>query len=220
MPDATAPVAGSETSRHKTLVASLIALTTFLGAVGAWRATESGGEAADAERKAIGDARGGAQREAVIRGALADIEFNYMKQSTHRALANQLRLESSAASAEDAARLLAEAAGHDAVANAIFVDPDAVQADGALDLTAKYDIEWSLATSQYDLDPEPEFAAADRLRSTQERIVLATALFVAAALFLTLARVGRNAATRRLYFAGGVGVLCLATVALVVLEMT
>lgn len=211
--------AGSDGHRRKVLVTTLIALTTFLGAIGAWRATEAGGAASSAEHKALGDERTAAQRQAVIRSYLATIEFDYMRQATHRALAAQLREEAAAAGSDDAARLEAEASGHEAAANGIFIDPDALDADGSLDLGAKYDLEWSLARSQFDLDPNPEFLEADRLRARQERIVGATALFVVAALFLTLARVGRTQTIRNLYFAGGSGVLIVATVALIFLEL-
>lgn len=205
--------------RRIVLVTILIALTTFFGAVGAWRATEAGGAAAASERKALSDERTAAQRQAVIRSGLASIEFDFMRQSTHRTLAAGLRAEAAGASPEDAARLEAEAAGHTAAANAIFIDPDALDPAGALDLEAKYDIEWSLARGQLDLDPNPEFADADRARAKQERIVGATALLVAAALFLTLARVSRNPASRNLYFAGGTAVLLVAVVTLTYLEL-
>jgi hypothetical protein len=205
--------------RRKVVVTTLIALTTFFGAIGAWRATEAGAAAKSSERKALSNERAAAQRQAVIRSGLASIEFDYMRQSTHRALAAQLRIEAAAASPADGVRLEAEAAGHEAAANAIFIDSDALGPDGLLDLDAKYDIEWSLALSQLDLDPNPEFAQADRLRAKQERIVGTTALFVAAALFLTLARVSGNPASRNLYFVGGTGVLLMAVVALTVLEV-
>lgn len=204
--------------RRKVTITTLIALTTFLGAIGAWRATEAGGAAASSEHKALSDERTSAQRQAVIRSGLASIEFDYMRQTTHRVMAAELRTEAATAGPDDAARLEAEAAGHDAAANSIFIDPDALRPDGTLDPGAKYDIEWSLARSQLDLDPNPEFAEADRLRAKQERIVGTTALLVAAALSLTLARVSRNPASRNLYFAGGAAVLGVAAVFLTILE--
>jgi hypothetical protein len=204
--------------RRKVVVTTLIALTTFLGAIGAWRATAAGAAAGGFEYKALSDERASAQRQAVIRSGLASIEFDYMRQTTHRIMAAELRTEAATAGPDDAARLEAEAAGHEAAANSIFIDPDALDPTGALDLGAKYDIEWSLARSQLDLDPNPEFVQADRLRTKQERIVGTTALFVVAALFLTLARVSRNPASRNLYFAGGAAVLSVATVFLTLVE--
>jgi len=212
---------GRPDSSRRALIAGLIAVTTFLGAIGAWRATEAGGAAAVAEDKALADERAAAQRQAVLRSTLTAIEFDYVRQTTHRALASRLRQEalSASTSPDDGARLIAEADAHDTAANAIFIDPDALTPEGVLDLEAKFDIDWELVRSQVDLDPSPEFATAEGHRDRQERIVGVTALFVAAALFLTLARVATSSRARNLYFAGGVGVLLTASGALLILEL-
>lgn len=200
------------------LVTGLIAAATFLGAVGSWRATEAGGSARSSERKAVVDQRTAVQQETVIRVTLLATQYDYMRKTSLTALAVELREQAATATPEDALRLNAQAMAYEVAAANQPIDPDAFGPDGVLDLEAKYDLEWFAATSRQDLDPAPEFAAAGNYRLKAERIVGVTALFVAAALFLTLAQVSRNDSGRRSFFMGGVAVATLATVLLLALE--
>jgi len=100
-----------------------------------------------------------------------------------------------------------------------YVDPDALRPDGTLDLARKFDIEWSLASSQHDIDPEPEFALSDSLKRRSERLVGLTALLIAAALFFTLAQVSRSSRRSSVYLAGGSVVLVAATGLLAAVEL-
>lgn len=201
------------------LISALIALTTFAGAIGAWRATEAGSAAAAAESKALADQRAAAQQEAVIHTVLASNEYVFVRKGTYEALAAALRSQAGSTPDEVAASLIAQAEAYETVAATLQVDPDALDPGGNLDLEAKFDIEWQSAASRQDLDPVPEFADADRLRGRQERIVGITALFVAAALFLTLSRVARTESSRQLFFVGGSAVLGVSLLLLVLQEL-
>jgi hypothetical protein len=205
--------------RFKLLVTGLIAATTFVGAVASWRATEASGAARAADRKGVADQRLAAQQETFIRSTLRVTEFNYLRRTSLQAAAVQLRDRAAVGDPGDADRLLAVAAAFERAAAEQPIDPDALRIDGSLDLDTKFDIAWSAAALQQDLDPNPEFAAAAEKRLKSERIVGVTALLVAAALFFTLAQVTRADRGRRLYFAGGIATGITATVMLVVLEL-
>ncbi len=205
--------------RFKLLLGALIAATTFLGALGSWRATEARGEARSAERKAVSNQRMAVQQETVIRAGLAATELDYMRRTSLLAAAAELRIQA----ANDpvlAADMTAVANAYELAAFNQQVDPDALRPDGTLDLEAKFDLEWYSAGLRQDLDPRPEFAEADAMRLKAERIVGVTALFVAAALLFTLAEISRHERGRRLYFFGGIGVGMAATALLTILELT
>lgn len=208
-----------EGRRFKLLIASLIAATTFVGAVASWRAAEASGDARSADRKGVSDQQAAAQEEAFIRSTLRVAEFNYLRRTSLQAAAVEMRNRAAIVDPDDAARLLVIAAAFERAAAEQTVDPDALRPDGSLDLQTKGDIAWAAAAAQQDLDPEPEFAAAAQMRLTSERMVGVTALLVAAALFLTLAQVSRSPRGRRLYFFGGLVTGSTATIGLLVLEL-
>jgi hypothetical protein len=209
-------VLGSEhrPARGRALIPALIALTSVLGAMGAWRASVASGAAGGAERKAFADTVAAEQQKAVIESVLGSIEFTYARKASLEAMAASLRGESETAAEESAGRLTAQADAYQAAADSLLIDADALRPDGSLDLQAKRDIEWALVADRLDLDPAPEWAEADAQRAKAERLVGLTALLIAAALFLTLAQVGRNPRARSLYLNGGVAVMVAATILL------
>ena len=204
--------------RFKLLVTALVAATTFLGALGSWRATEAGGEARRAERKAVSDQRAAVLQETVIRAGLAATEWDYMRRTALLAAVDELRAQAQK-TPENASDLLALAAAYELAVINQPIDPDALLPDGTLDLQAKFDLEWYAAGQRQDLDPGPEFAVADAMRLKSERIVGLTAVFVAAALLLTLSQVSRHERGRALYFFGGLGIGVVAATLLAVLEL-
>jgi hypothetical protein len=206
--------------RVKILTASLIALTSVLGAVGAWRASVASGAASDADRKGFSDNVAQTQQRAAILIRSDAILIDFVRMHAYDDEAVALRKQAEGAPAGDAARLEAQADSDQKLAQLIrtTIDPDAIRPDGSLDLTRKFQIEFELAKSQQDLDPDPDFALSDRMRSRSERLVGLTALFIAAALFLTLAQVSRTRA-RRLYFGGGLVVLLVSTAFLLMVEV-
>jgi hypothetical protein len=207
--------------RMRVLTASLIALTSVLGAVGAWRASLASSSAGDADRKGFADNVARTQQRAAILIQTDAILLDFVRMRAYEDRAEALRTEAAEAGPDDAARLEAQADADVKLAELIrtTIDPDALRPDGSLDLRRKFQLEFRLASGQQDLDPGPDFALADRMKSKAERLVGLTALFIAAALFLTLAQVSRTGAARRTYFAGGLGVLVTATALLFLVEV-
>lgn len=205
-------------ARRRVLIPALIALTSLLGAVGAWRASTASGGAAGSERQAFADTVAAEQQRAAIETIVGSIEFSYARRLALQQSAASLRAEAGTAEPEEAARLTALAAAQEAAAAAYLIDADALAPDGSLDLEAKRQVEWGLATSQQDLDPAPEMERAADLRAKSQRLVGLTAFLIAAALFLTLAEVSRNPHVELLYWHGGVAVLAVSAVLLVIVE--
>jgi hypothetical protein len=206
--------------RRRALIPALIALTSMLGAVGAWRAEAASGAAGADERKAFADTVAAEQQREAIQSVLGSIEFTYARRQALQSAAAALHTEAGrAADDAEAARLEALAGAYQATADAFVIDADALGPDGALDLEAKRQVEWALAASTQDLDPQPELAAAQDLRTKSERLVLLTAFLIAAALFLTLAEVSRNPGVAILYWHGGAAVLTVSAVLLLVVVL-
>ena len=204
--------------RRRLLIPVLIATTSVLGAVGAWRASTAAGAAAGAERQAFADTVAAEQQSAGIETVVGSIEFAYARRLALQSSAQALRAEAATAEPEAAERLLALAGAQEAAATSYLIDADALRPDGSLDLDAKREVEWGLAADQWDLDPAPETARAAALRTKAQRLVGLTAFLIAAALFLTLAEVSRNRRVEALYWHGGVAVLVVSTVLLIVVE--
>ena len=204
--------------RRRVLIPALIALTSLLGSVGAWRAAAAAGAAASAERKAFADTVAAEQQRAAIETVVGSIEITYARRAALWEAAAALRGRAAGATGETAAQLTALAEAYEATAAQAAIDADALAPDGSLDLEAKRQVEWARAANAQDLDPGPEMAEAESLRVKSERLVGLTAALIAAALFLTLAQVTRRFRAATLFWNGGLAVLAVSAVLLVVVE--
>ena len=215
-PDTSTPRRGPS-PRLRLVIAALIALTSMLGAVAAWRASVASGQAGDADRKGFADTIAREQERAVISSSLDSTLFQFLRARSYSTQSDKLRRAARNAAGSDAAGLQAESDAYGSVAESIntTVPADAVAEDGSLALDRAFQIEWASAESAQDLDPAPEFAASEASRGRAERLVGLAALLIAAAFFLTLAQISKTRA-HLLYFGGGVGVLVVATALLVV----
>jgi hypothetical protein len=213
------PPAGSPAAR--VLLASLIGLAAALGSVAAWRSEEAARTAEDIDRMGIADRVAEQQERAKISAGLQDTFVDYLQAQAALARAAALVNEAARAAAAERDPLLAQAAADHAFARSRLdeIDADAFASgrNSRLDLRRKWEIEYRLSEQRLDLDPRPEFAAADRSRTRSERLVGLTALLIAAALFFTLAQVVRRGPTR-LYLGGGLAVMVAAVSLLVAVE--
>ena len=216
VPSATARNRGPS-PRLRLAIAALIALTSMLGAVSAWRASVAFGEAGGADRKGFADTIAQEQQRAIITSSLDRTLFQFLRARSYSTQSDKLRRAAGNAAGTDAPSLQTQSEAYEAVAESIdtTVSDDALAEDGSLALDRAFQIEWANARSTQDLDPAPEFAAAEASRTRAERLVGLTALMIAAAFFLTLAQISKTRA-HVLYFGGGVGVLVVATALLTV----
>jgi hypothetical protein len=207
--------------RRRALIPILIALTSVLGSVAAWRASAASGAAGGAEGRAFADTLAAEQQTARIETELASTEFTYARRRSLEAAASALRIQADAADAAGAAQLDTLAGAYEAAAATLlgFISTDAIDTDGDLDLEAMEQAEWSLVEDLQDLDPAEESAEGESLRTKSQRLVGLTALLIAAALFLTLAEVSRRPRVAILYWRGGLLVLATSVVLLIVVAV-
>lgn len=206
--------------RRRALIPVLIALTSVLGSVAAWRASAASGAAGASERRGFANTLAAEQEGSRIETELASIEFTYARRAALEAAAGALREWAGGLAATEADPLEALADAYETAAGSLtgFISADAVGPDGGLDLEGMRKAQWALAADLQDLDPAEETAEAESLRSKSQRLVGLTALLIAAALFLTLAEVSRRRRVADLYWRGGVVVLAAAVVLLIVVE--
>lgn len=205
--------------RRRALVPALIALTSVLGSVAAWRASTASGAAGAFERRAFANTLAAEQEGSRIESELASVEFTHARCTALEAAADALREQAGGLEGAEGAALVALADAHDAAATLLrlFVTAE-VGPYGSLDLEGARAEQWALAGDLQDLDPSEETSAAEHLRAKSQRLVGLTALLIAAALFLTLAEVSRRRVVADLYWRGGLVVLAASAVLLIVVE--
>lgn len=202
------------------LIAVLIATTSVLGAVAAWRAAVAGSDATAHERKAFDDEVARERARAAVLNTLDSTYSMYIRSEEEKRRAEVIRTKAKSAQGAEKAQLHTEADAFKNLSeiNAAGIRIDSLRPDGTLDLERAFEIEWDQAQRVEDIDPEPDFAAADEALDKSEGLIGLTALMIAAAFFLTLAEISKTVA-HRFYFVGGTGVLVIASVLLVVVEL-
>ncbi len=194
----------SASPRLKIFIACLIACTSALGAIAAWRASVAADAATELERQGFAQ---GVAREQERAGVLSKIDaarFLFLRATEYETQAAALRNQAAKLKGADRKRLLAQASAFENLAaqNRSSVDPDALNANGQLALSRKFRLEWENVKASQDIDPRREFSLADEMKVRVEDLVGLTALLIAAALFFALAEVSRSRAYL-IYFIGG-----------------
>lgn len=207
-------------TRLRVVIASLIATTSLVAAVGAWRASLASSASSGADRKGFADSVTRSRAVAEIRAALAATLLDYARARSYAEQAKALRAQARRAPPAERARLVAIAESKERLEQVArnSIDADALRPDGTLDLDRKFDFELSLQRSTQDMDPREEFARGNALNTKTERLVGITALLVSGALFFTLAQVSRRR-VYLLYLAAGAVVLGTSTILLIVVEV-
>jgi hypothetical protein len=190
-------------------IAILIASTSVLGAIVAWRSADALDAASSAEEQAL--VRQAAREEADMRSdAYVDTaQLDYLRVRGAIAHAAALRRLARAAPESAVRRALLDQAGAYAHAGAtvrLHIDPSALTSSGTLELARVrrvYDTEQATAVP---LDPGPPQHQAELLQEVAGRLKTLALGSILAAFFLTLAQVSRTRAWR-LYCAVGVALL-------------
>jgi hypothetical protein len=206
--------------RLRIVIAVLIGASSVLGAVVAWRATIAESRATTAERKALADEVARERTRVEIFDFLNDVHFFFIRGQAHQERATELRRRADEVSADQRALLLADAEAYESAAESDFnaVSQDAIDADGMLDIDKAFEIEWDAARRAQDLDPEPDFHAADINLTKAERLVGLSAMLIAGVFFLTLAEFAKSVAYR-LYFLGGTVAIVVAASLVIAVEI-
>jgi hypothetical protein len=212
---------GGASTRFRIVVASLIAVTSLVGALSAWRAEAASMKGEEAERKGFADGVIDQQAQTTIRQDMQAAVFDYERARALSDAARQLRTQARGVPGDDRQRLLLQSRADQRAATAILgqVSRDALRPNGTLDLAHYFDVNYAQVRQSQDVDPKPEFEETDAQQTKSERLTGLTALLVAAAFFFTAAQVARRFHTRQLYVAGGAVVLLVSAVLLSLVEL-
>ncbi|MBP7694012.1 MAG: hypothetical protein KA764_18970 [Anaerolineales bacterium] len=166
----------------ETFVAILIALITVAGALVAWRASIAADSAGDADNGGLRAMLNVEETRAAnaVNGYEAYGAFvNYAR---YQRLGDYLEADPAAADLE-----IERANARDlALANQFLFDNKFLNRDGTYDLQRQLGELWSDASREKDLNPEPQFQEADKLRDRSNYLLADVALLAFGLVLLTL----------------------------------
>ncbi|MBL8057639.1 MAG: hypothetical protein JNK29_13130 [Anaerolineales bacterium] len=166
----------------ETIVAVLIALITVAGALVAWRASVAADGAGDADN-------GGLRAMLNVEETRASNAVNgyeaygaFVNYARYQRLGDLLEADPAAADLEaeraDARDL--------ALANQFLFDSKFLNRDGTYDLQRQLGEMWADASREKDLNPEPQFQEADKLRERSNWLLAVVAVLAVGLVLLTL----------------------------------
>ena len=185
-------------SRLETYVAIVIALITVAGALVAWRASVAADSAGDADN-------GGLRAMLNVEETRASNTVNayeaygaYVSYQRYQRLGDLLEADPAAADLE-----AERAAARDlALANQGLFPNKFLNRNGTYDLSRQLGEMWADASRVKDLNPEPQFQAADQLRARSNWLLADVGFLALGLVFLTLVEA---AAGRLQYLLAGLG---------------
>jgi hypothetical protein len=211
----------------KMFLATLIALSSIMGAIFAWRASSASGGAAGADEAALLAVTNSLEISNLTKTEVYQHMQGYVRYLANRGLSESLADEASRKfsemiannggfadpQAEAQIQLLQEllaARGQEALDRAAmsqyFLNPDYLQQDGTYDSTRESGEAQAEASRYRDVDPAPHFARADRLRSKTGNLLLVLLVLAVAVWCFVLAQALPKPAQ---FAALGIGVLVL-----------
>ncbi len=163
----------------ETVVAILIALITVTGALVAWRASVAADGAGDADN-------GGLRAMLNVEETRASNGVNGYE--AYGAFVNYARYQRLGSLLEDDPALDAERADANdlALANQFLFDNKFLNRDGTYDLQRQLGELWADASRERDLNPEPQFQEADKLRARSNWLLAVVAFLAVGLVLLTL----------------------------------
>lgn len=194
--------------RLETIVAILIALTTVIGAVVAWRASVSDDGAGDADFGGLRAALNVEETRAINFVNAYESYRAFSEYKLHNDLGDLLAEDQTNAPEEEAALLERERAdAHDIATARQSLFPGRFRnRDDTYSIQRQMGELWADAAKQKDLNPEPQFAEADQLRTKTNNLLVAVTILAIGLVFYTLVEtVGRGMQ----YVMLGLGTLCL-----------
>jgi len=208
--------------RFKIVVAILLASVTVVGAIVAWRAAIAADLANNADARGLAATLNAEETRALNHVNTYEHYRAYTTYLRHNELGNRIAEDLSTA-AEDEARAL-ERQKTDAWDLAVeiqggFFPPRYLDPDGSYDTQREIDEAWADAAQQKDLNPEPHFADADRLRGKSTTMVILLVPLTVALLGFTLAESMKHA-FKYVLAAGGSLILAGSLVALLLIEFS
>ena len=206
--------------RFTTVVAIMIALVALIGAVVAWRASvaeDASGDADYAGRRAAIDV----EETRALNATTAYAQYGaYVTYQRNSALGDLIAEDMAAAATDDEVLVLnsQRADAHDmAIASERLFQQRFLNRDDTYSVERQLGEMWADASKQRDLNPEPQFAEADRLSDKSSSLLAAVGVLALALVFYTLIE-SANGRGRYVLFAIGTVLAIGGTVAAIVLE--
>ena len=174
--------------RLETAVALLIALTTVIGALVAWRSSVADEGAGDADFAGLRASVRAEETRALNYVDAYESYGAYTNYKRYNDLGDMLEASQSGTPGEDAAVLERQRAdNHDlAISNQRLFPNKFLDRDGSYNVRRQLGEMWADAAKQNDLNPYPQFAEAEQLRTKANWLLAAVAVLAVALVFYTL----------------------------------
>ena len=207
--------------RFTTLVAIMIALVTVIGAVVAWRASVAEDASGDADYAGLRAAIN-AEETRAINAATAYAQYGaYVTYQRNSALGNLIADDMALAATDDELLILnsQRADAHDtAIATERLFQQRFLNRDGTYSVERQLGELWADAVRERDLNPEPQFAEADRLSDKSSNLLAMVGVLALALVCYTLLE-AVDGRLRYVLFAAGTLLALGGTIGAVMLEL-
>ncbi|CAG0935397.1 hypothetical protein TFLX_04235 [Thermoflexales bacterium] len=206
--------------RFMTIVAIMIAVVAVIGAIVAWRASVADDASGDADYGGLRAAINAEETRALNASTAYTHYGAYVTYLRYNNLGDLIVTDMEQTTEEEAVRLNRQRAdAHDiALANERLFPQRFLNRNGSYSVQRELGELWADAARDRDLNPEPQFAEADRLRTKSNALLAVVGVLGLALVFYTLieAAAGR---WKMLLFASGTLLAASATIAALVLEL-
>jgi hypothetical protein len=174
--------------RFTTLVAIMIALVALIGAVVAWRASVAEDASGDADYAGLRAAINVEETRALDASTAYAQYGAYVTYQRNSALGDLIAEDMDKATENEAVILNSQRAdAHDvATASERLFRQRFLNRDGSYSVQRQLGEMWADASKQRDLNPEPQFTEADRLRAKSGSLLAAVGVLALALVFYTL----------------------------------
>ncbi|MBI1878960.1 MAG: hypothetical protein HYR94_12210 [Chloroflexi bacterium] len=175
--------------RFKTIIAVLIALVTFIGAVVAWRASVTASSAGDADFAGLLATLNAEETRTLNQATMYQNYRAYTIYLSHNELGNLLAADLETASDDEAPLVTQQktAAWEQATVSQDFFPSRYLDRAGRYDTQRELSEAWAEAGQQKDLNPEPHFAESEQFWVKSNRLVGILIVLAISLLFYTLA---------------------------------
>jgi len=181
-------VKADRSQRLETAVAILIAVVTVVGALVAWRSSVADDGAGDADFAGLRASVRAEETRALNYVNAYENYGSYTSYQRYNELGNLLEADQGAAPSDEVDNLERQRAdNHDlSISNQRLFPNKFLNRDGSYNVKRQIGEMWADAAKENDLNPDPQFAEADQLRTKANWLLGAVAILAIALVFYTL----------------------------------
>ena len=201
-------IKAERSQRLETAVAILIAVVTVIGALVAWRSSVADDGAGDADFAGLRASVRAEETRALNYVNAYENYGSYTSYQRYNELGNLLEADQAAAPAQEIDNLERQRAdNHDlSISNQRLFPNKFLNRDGSYNVKRQIGEMWADAAKENDLNPDPQFAEADQLRSKANWLLVAVTILAIALVFYTLVE---SFGDRMRYVMVALGSLCM-----------